>query len=143
MANNPYQKYQNTQIETASQEQLTLMLYNGTIKFIKQAKQEVKNNNYQNVNNYLIRAQDIIQELMLTLDMEKGGELAQNLESLYDYMNRKLMEANVNKEVEPMDEVIDMMKELRNTWKKAMEKVKQSSSPSDSKVKSGGISIEG
>ncbi|ADL11807.1 flagellar export chaperone FliS [Acetohalobium arabaticum] len=151
MTNNPYQKYKNTQVETASQEKLLLMLYDGAIKFLKQAIKGVEENDYEAANNYLVRTQDIIHELMATLDMEKGGEIARNLESLYDYMNRRLIEANVNKDIEPMEEVRDMLAELRETWQEAIKKVKQNKADQPSKDEtnkrpqnlSGGINIEG
>ncbi|SJZ44063.1 flagellar export chaperone FliS [Selenihalanaerobacter shriftii] len=144
MANNPYQKYQNTQVETSNQEKLVLMLYNGALKFVKQAKQGLKNNDYQVTNNCLIRTQNIINELMITLDMEQGGEIAQNLESLYDYMNRRLIEANINKSIEPMDEVINMLEELSDTWKQAMQNLKKERKvQKKQQVPSGGISVEG
>lgn len=153
MANNPYEKYKNTQIETAAQEDLVLMLYKGAIKFINQAKHGLEDNDYEAVNNYLNRVQAIIHELMATLDMDAGGEIAENLEALYDYMNRRLIEANVNKEAGPMDEVLDMFKELRDTWKKAMKKFKQQKAENKSQSiqpqtaqssrPAGGINIEG
>ncbi|GAB6138170.1 flagellar export chaperone FliS [Halanaerobaculum tunisiense] len=153
MANNPYEKYKNTQIETAAQEDLVLMLYKGAIKFINQAKLGLEDNDYETVNNRLNRTQAIVQELMTTLDMEAGGEIAENLEVLYDYMNRRLIEANVNKKAEPMDEVLDMFKELRDTWKEAMKKFKQQKAENKSQSipkqtdqssrSAGGISIEG
>jgi flagellar protein FliS len=157
MANNPYQKYKSTQIETSNQEKLLLMLYDGAINFIKQAKDGLEEEDYETANNFLVKTQDIINELMATLDLERGGEIARNLEALYDYMNRRLMEANINKEVEPIEEVAGMLEELRETWSQAIEKVKnkqpnqstnsqQKSKFSQTKQKqnySGGIDIEG
>lgn len=158
MANNPYQKYKNTQIETSNQEKLLLMLYDGALNFLKQAKKGLKNNDYETTNNFLVKTQDIINELMATLDMERGGEIAQNLEALYDYMNRRLIEANINKEVEQIEEVEDMLKELRETWNQAIQKLKKQQSKQmnsnpqpqvnvpDSRQQrsvSGGIDIEG
>ena len=124
MATNAYQKYKNTQIETANQEKLLIMMYNGAIKFSKQAKEAINRNDYEAVNNSLVRTQAILLELQVTLDHEKGGEIAEKLDALYDYMKRKLTDANVDKEKEPIDEVIKMLEDLKETWIEASKKVK-------------------
>ena len=93
------------------------MLYQGCIKFLRLGKKSIKEDDIQGANNYIIRSQDIIRELMNTLDREKGGEIATNLYSLYDFMNRQLIEANVNKDVEKIEVVEDMMMELLDSWK--------------------------
>ena len=138
MANNPYQKYKSTQVETASQEKLLIMLYNGAIKFTKQAKTGIEEENYELVNNGLGRVQAIITELRTTLDQEKVGEIAQNMDALYENMNRRLIEANVEKDIKPIEEVLDMLIELKGTWQQAIEKVKSNNQSS----KDGGVSIE-
>ena len=92
---NPYQQYQEQSVMTASPGELTLMLYNGCIKFINQAKLFIEQKNIEKANNAIIRAQDIIQELMVTLNMDY--EISKNLAALYDYMNRRLIDANISK----------------------------------------------
>ena len=134
MANNPYQKYKNTQVETADSGKLLLMLYDGAIKFAKSAKQAMKEEDYETVNNKLNRVQAIIAELHSTLEMEKGGEIAENLELLYDYMNRRLITANVDKTLEPLEEVLGMLEELRETWQQAVEKVKNNQNRSKQNI---------
>ncbi|MGM0370460.1 MAG: flagellar export chaperone FliS, partial [Bacillota bacterium] len=89
MPNNPYQKYKKTQVETADQGKLLLMLYDGAIKFSKAARKGMEEEDYEMVNNKLNRVQAIITELQTTLDMEKGKEIAENLDMLYDYMRRR------------------------------------------------------
>jgi flagellar protein FliS len=157
MTNNPYAKYKNTQVETANQEKLVLMLYNGAIKFINRAQEGLDDNDYETVNKLLGKSQAIINELMATLDLERGGEIAENLYNLYDYMNRQLIQANIKKEIEPMIEVQELLKELRSTWQEVMKQVgkKKSKSINNRTVKAGaysqpinraqagGISIEG
>ena len=93
------------------------MLYQGCIKFLRLAKKSMKENNTEDANNYIIRSQDIIRELMNTLDIEKGGDVATNLYSLYDFMIRNLIEANVDKDLEKIEVVEDMMLELLDSWK--------------------------
>ena len=112
-----YKQYKQVQVKTANREKLLIMLYQGSVKFLRLAKKSIEEENIQDANNYIIRSQDIIRELMNTLDMEKGGDIAGNLYQLYDFMNRQLIEANVNKDVEKVEIVEDMMLELLDSWK--------------------------
>ncbi|MCK8827029.1 flagellar export chaperone FliS [Natroniella acetigena] len=152
MSNNPYQKYKNAQYETASQEKLVIMLYNGAIKFAKQAKAEIDNKDFMAVNEKLKRAQAAIMELMTSLDMDRGGEVAENLYSLYDYMYSRLIRANVKKDPAIIDEVVDLLTELKDGWSEAIKEVKQKKMSAKGKVskpqqnmqkRSGAINIEG
>jgi flagellar protein FliS len=115
---NPYQSYQTNAVQTASPGELTLMLYNGCIKFIKLAKKAIEENNIPEKNTNLQKAQKIIQELMVTLDMKY--EVSKNLMSLYDYMNRRLIEGNVKNDIVILDEVEAFVTELRDTWKEVI-----------------------
>lgn len=99
------------------------MLYNGCIKFINQAKQFIEQKDIEKANNAIIRAQDIIQELLVTLNM--GYEISKNLAALYDFMYRRLIDANISKDVEALDEVLDLVTELRDTWKEVIKKTRQ------------------
>lgn len=117
---NPYQTYHKTQIETASQGALILMLFDGAIKFSKTALRGLADNNYEISNENIIKAQAIIQELIQTLDREKGGELANNLFLLYDYIYWRLINANVRKSSEILTEVVDKLTDLRQTWKEVI-----------------------
>lgn len=112
-----HQHYKQVQVKTANKEKLVIMLYQGCIKFLRLAKNGVENNDIEQANNYIIRSQDIIRELMNTLDMERGGQIANNLYQLYDYMNRTLIEANINKDIEKIEIVENMMLELLDSWK--------------------------
>ena len=119
---NPYNQYKENNIKTASTENLTLMLYDGALKFAGQGKLFIKEKNIPKANESLIRAQDIIQELNITLDMQY--DISNYLRSLYTYIIERLIDANINKDMEILDEVIDLIRELRNTWKEAMELAK-------------------
>ncbi|RBP91500.1 flagellar protein FliS [Cytobacillus firmus] len=116
---NPYQSYQQNSVNTASPGELTLMLYNGCLKFIHQAKKAIMDNNIEAKNTNIQKAQNIIQELMVTLNMDV--EVSQNMMSLYDYMNRRLMEANVKNEAAILDEVEGLVSEFRDTWKEVIQ----------------------
>lgn len=120
---NPYQQYQEQSIMTASPGELTLMLYNGCIKFINQAKLFIEQKNIEKANNAIIRAQDIIQELMVTLNMDY--EISKNLAALYDYMNRRLIDANISKDTQILEEILDMVTELRDTWIEVIKKTRK------------------
>ena len=116
---NPYQSYQQNSVNTASPGELTLMLYNGCLKFIHQAKKAIMDKNIEAKNTNIQKAQNIIQELMVTLNMDV--EVSQNLMSLYDYMNRRLIEANIKNDTAILDEVEDLVTEFRDTWKEVIQ----------------------
>lgn len=116
-------RYQQNTINTASPQELTMMLYNGLVRFIKSSVLSLDNNNLEEANNFNVRAQDIISEFMLTLDMRY--EVSSNLMALYDYMKRRLIEANIKKDKEITIEVQGFAEELRDTWFQAMKLAKQ------------------
>jgi flagellar secretion chaperone FliS len=121
--NNPYQSYQQTSVNTASPGELTLMLYNGCLKFINLAKNAIKINDIQTKNTNILKAQKIVQELMVTLNMDL--EVSQNMMSLYDYMNRRLIEANVKNDIAILEEVEGLVMEFRDTWKQVIQMNRQ------------------
>jgi len=111
---NPYQQYEKQSVMTASPGELTLMLYNGCIKFIKMGIKYIEEGNIGEANNAIQKAQDIINELAVTLDMEY--EIAEQMYLLYEYMERRLIEANISKDMEILHEVEELIVELRDTW---------------------------
>jgi flagellar protein FliS len=118
---NPYLKqYQKTQIETASPEKILIMLYDGAIQFLNKAKVGIGNSNIEETHNNIIGAQRIIAEFMNTLDIENGGDVAKNLYSLYEYLHYRLIQANIKKDVEIIEEVLVHLKDLKNTWEQAI-----------------------
>ena len=118
MNSNPLEAYRQTQIKTAGQGQLIMMLYDGAIRSIDSAVESLAapQRKFDAVNRGIIKAQDIIGELMASLDLERGGDIAKNLFSLYLFMNRQLLEGNLRKEPEPLVSVRDMLSELREAW---------------------------
>ncbi|SHF89132.1 flagellar export chaperone FliS [Ornithinibacillus halophilus] len=121
--NKPYQSYQNNAVNTASPGELTLMLYNGCIKFIKQAMKDMDSKNFEAKNTNIQKAQNIIQELMLTLDQEV--DISKQMLSLYDYMHFQLKEANVKNDAAILEEVLGLVVEFRDTWKQVILKTRQ------------------
>ncbi|MCD7034440.1 flagellar export chaperone FliS [Metabacillus sp. GX 13764] len=117
--NNPYQAYQQNSVTTASPGELTLMLYNGCLKFLKQARTAIEQNQIQDKNTNLIKAQKIIQELMVTLNMDV--EVSKNLIALYEYMNHQLIQVNLKNDLEILSEVEGYVTEFRDTWKEVVQ----------------------
>ena len=117
--NNPYQSYQQNSVNTASPGELTLMLYNGCLKFITLAKKAITAGNVQDKNTNLIKAQNIIHEFMVTLNMDV--KVSNELMVMYDYIHRRLVEANVKSELTILEEVEGLVKELRDTWKQVIQ----------------------
>lgn len=123
---NPYLKqYQKNQLETATPEKILIMLYDGAIQFLNIAKNEMLSEktpkDIQKIHNNITGAQKIIAEFQNTLNMEIGGEMAQNLYDLYTYLYNRLIDANIKKDTTILDEVLTHLRELRETWQKAIE----------------------
>jgi flagellar protein FliS len=114
---NGVQSYRKSNITTSDPVSLVIMCYEGVIDNLKLAKEKIKEKDYEKKANAIIKAQDIINELMCSLNFEKGGEIAGNLESLYNYMLRRILQGDLNKDVRPIDEVIGMFTELLSAWK--------------------------
>ncbi len=110
--------YKQNSVTTASPGELTLMLYNGCLKFLSKAKLAIQDKNIQDKNTYLIKAQAIISELMATLNMDI--EVSKNMFALYEYMNRRLVEANIKNDVSIIEEVEGFVTEFRDTWKEVI-----------------------
>ena len=109
--------YQQAAIGTQSRGRLIVLLYDGAIKFMKLAIKEMEAGNPAAKGQYIGRAQDIINELNAVLDMEAGGEIAQNLRRLYLFMNRRLSQAHAQNDPQMVREVITLMEELNQSWK--------------------------
>jgi flagellar protein FliS len=137
----PLRSYRETQIKTAAQGKLILMLYDGAVKHLNLALEHLdsRHRKFDEVSTSLIRSQDIISELMVSLDFDRGGEIARNLFSLYMYMNRRILEGNISKDTAPLHEVRKLLIELREAWAAAADKA-----PADTlRAEGGGVNIAG
>jgi flagellar secretion chaperone FliS len=114
-------QYQEQQVQTASKEQLLIMLYDGAIRFCKLAKKAMSEGKLEESNKNLLRSQRIISEFMASLDFEIGGETSKNLFSLYEYLHYRLVQANIKRDPEMIDEVTEHLVGLRDTWNQAIE----------------------
>jgi len=120
--NNAYNQYKQNSIYTSTPEELTLMLYNGLIKFIMRAQSAISEKDIEKAANSIVRAQDIVLHFRSTLDMKY--DVSQGMDDLYEYMFRRLVEANVKKDQEILAEVLGLAKEFRDTWMQAMKLAK-------------------
>lgn len=121
-AMNPYLKeYKKNQIETATPEQVLILLYDGAIQYLNRAKVAIEQANDEQYHSNILSCQKIILEFMNTLDMELGGSLAQNLYRLYDYLYNTLVKAGLSKNIDNINEVLRHLTSLRETWQKAIE----------------------
>ena len=136
---NKLNAYRETNIKTASQGKLIIMLYDEAVRQLDEAAEilEGEKPHYDKVNNAVLRAQDMVTELMVSLDFEKGGEVAHNLFSLYMYFNRQMMQANIDKDTEILKTIRGQLAELRGAWDQIINK------QSNSGEGSGGINIAG
>src|SRR5690625_7196787 len=131
MSMNVYEAYQNKAVKTDSGGDLTLMLYNGCIKFIRRAIKYVQEENYELKNENIQKAQAIIQELMVTLNPEI--DISEQMMSLYDYINHQLREGNIKNDEEHLQEALSYVVEFRETWKQALLNIKKQTSKQHTK----------
>lgn len=127
-------QYKQQQIETASPEELLILLYDGAIRFCNIAKNGYNENNVEKYHNNLIKAQRILTEFMSSLDMEVGGEMAKNLFMLYEYLHHCLVQANLKKDVAKIDEVLGHLRSLKVTWEEAI-RIAATADPEDAGAK--------
>lgn len=119
--NNVYSEhYLKTQIETATKEQLLIMFYDGALRFINRAVSAIEDNNIEQRSYCINKAMAIISELSATLNHDIGGQIAADLEALYDFMHRELIKANSENSKKPLDAVLTILTDLRDTWKEAI-----------------------
>jgi flagellar protein FliS len=114
----PLHAYKETRVRTAGQGKLIVMLYDEAIKQIDTALQQMSSTTKKldMVHNSIVKAQDVVTELTVSLDFERGGEIAKNLFNLYMFFNRQLMEANVRKDSALVKDVRRLLSELRDAW---------------------------
>lgn len=122
---NAYSQYQENQVMSASAEQILLMLYDGAIRFTRQAISGIENNNLTQFHKGIKNSMAIITEFSHSLDHAIGGKIADDLEALYDFMIRELLMANLHKDTEKLEVVEKLLKELRTTWAEAIETNKE------------------
>lgn len=118
-------RYREIEIQTSSPAKLILLLYDEAIKSLTLAKKEIKMNNIEKTHELLLKTQKIIRELMCSLDLEVG-KLAINWYKLYEYIYRRLVQANFEKNLKILEEVLELLRPLREAWAKMMGGVNES-----------------
>lgn len=124
MYSNGYNVYKNNSVNYASKEQLLLMLTEGAVKFCKIARQAIVDKDIKKANDALVRAQDIFTELIVSLDTSVG-DWAVQLSRVYVFIKEKLVEANMKKSLEIVDEIFPLVEDINETWKEAYKRSKK------------------
>ena len=119
---NPAAAYRNQQIMMASPEQLTLMLYDGAIRFLRASITAIEAKDMEKAHDMNMRTQEIVREFRQTLNMDI--ELSENWDKLYEFMEYRLMEGNVKKDKAMLQDVLDLLRDMRDTWAEAMKLAK-------------------
>lgn len=137
----PWQSYRQVALQTASPGQLVLMLYDGALKYSRQALDGFNHDDplefNQTIHNNVSRAQAIINELNLSLNMERGGDLSQSLRRLYEYLDRRLQESNARKEAHGIEEVVRRLTILRDAWAQMLQGRTSEGRPAGSEQRTG------
>lgn len=123
MVRNAAQAYGARKVETASPAELTLMLYEGAIKFCNIAMGAIENKDYEKANTNIQKARNIIVELQTTLDHKY--KVAEDFDIIYDYIFRKLVDANMKKDPVILEEALNQIRDMRDAWKEIMRLAKQ------------------
>lgn len=132
MVSNPYKTYLKNEIEGATKGKLVLLLYDGVIKFLRQSIVAIEKKDIVGAHENIMKAENIIYELMSTLNME-AGEISENLFKIYDYLIWQLIEANKEKNPEKINSAIQILKNIREGWKSIVEQESLPTSESESK----------
>jgi flagellar secretion chaperone FliS len=122
---NAYQKYKQTAVQSASREKILLMLYEGAIRFMRQALQAIEKKDIAGRGMNIGRAFDIVNELNNTLNHEVGGDISKNLEQLYMFVTEQLTKANATGDAKPLSDALGVMETLHSGWVQAIEKLKR------------------
>lgn len=134
MSQKPVNPYLKTKIMTASPEELRLMLYDGALKFCRQAKISLEKKAFEDSYNNLMRAQKIVLELSTSLNHDADPQICQRLSALYTYVYRLLVDANMKRETPIIDEAIKLIEYERETWQMLMQKIAGEGKPTDASI---------
>jgi len=128
LLNTPYNQYKENTVVTSRPEELTLMLYNGLVKFIMQAQLAIDKHDFEKAHSSIVRSKEILICFENTLDMKY--DVSKDLLGMYEYMYKRLTEANVKKDKAILEEILGFAKGLRDTWAQAMKIAKNKNKPS-------------
>ena len=111
------QAYKKASVSTQDQRKLIIMLYDGAIRFLRAAAENISRGEQYGAHKNLIRGKSIIAELLASLNVDEGSEIARNLQRLYTYMFNELIEANLHKDAKRITQVVALLKDLREGWR--------------------------
>jgi flagellar protein FliS len=120
-AKKAYSRYRQATVETASPGKLVVMLYDGALRFLREAVEHLEASRPKEGHFAIVRAENIVCELMSSLDFEQGGQIAKNLYAIYEFVYMHLVEGNIHKDTKRINEVIGLLSELREAWAQAVE----------------------
>jgi flagellar protein FliS len=132
MYRNGIQHYQRARVDTADPKRLVILCYDEMISQLRIARQKCGDGDYEAKSNALLRVQDILCELQCGLDFERGGSIARNLDSLYNYVKKRLIQADIRKDLAAMDEVAGILTELKSAWEQAFRALEKEGFPPES-----------
>ncbi len=121
---NAYQQYKMNSVMHASPEKLLIMMYDGIIRFIEAAKESLRKKDIKGSHKNILRAQDLVTELNMSLDMEH--EVSMGLSRIYDFLHSRLVDANIKKDIAILEEIEPIVKEMKETWLEAISNKKES-----------------
>jgi len=114
--NNAYNTYKNNSVNYASKDQLLLIILDGAVKFSKMGRQAILDKDIKGAHENIIKTQNIFYELMISLDLNHSGDWGSNVISIYKFIIDKLVQANIKKDINIMDEIIPLIEEIRDMW---------------------------
>lgn len=116
---NAYNAYKQNSINYASKEQMLLIILDAAVKYSKIGRQAIEEENIKSAHENIMKTQDIFYELMIALEVEKADNWGRKLMAVYEYITKKLTEANIKKQKKILDEIIPLIEEVRDMWYKA------------------------
>ncbi len=116
-------EYLKTKVMTASPEQLTMMLYDGVVRFSEQAREALINKDFETSYNLIVKAQNIVSEFLSTLKDDYSPEISSQMRGLYLFCYQRLVESNLKRDVEKLDDAIKILRHMRETWSLLLEKI--------------------
>jgi len=141
MQNHALNQYQKTQVTTVDSGKVVVLLYEGTIKFLRKSQEGIVEKDIEKRHNNLMRALDIIDELNNSLNFSQGGEIARSLNALYLFMRGHLTEANINNNSHMIEEVLNMLSSLKGAWEEVASNPEINKPESNPLPTTGGIRI--
>lgn len=110
-------QYKKARIQTADQGKLVILLYDAVVKSINEAISAIRKNDIESSHNNILKSQKIITELLISLNINEGGEIAKNLQGIYVFINKQLMQANLKKDEKILSDILEMVSNLRDAFK--------------------------